>query len=78
MPKRNKHSQKAQERKAAKQGEITPAIRTYTKETSADPTHEDSRNNFDDSASEDFETGPVVASTSSTIPDNDVQQIRFS
>jgi hypothetical protein len=63
MPKRNKHSQKAREREAAKQGEITLAFRTYAKEISADPTYED------------FEMGPVVASTSSTILDNDAMDL---
>ena len=75
MPKRNKRSQKAQECEAAKQGETTMAICTYAKETSADLTY---GNDFDDSASEDFEMGPVVASTSSTIPDNDVMDLDWT
>ena len=50
MPKRNRHSQKAREHEAAKRGEIIPAIRvrTYAKEIGADPTNEDSGNDFDD------------------------------
>lgn len=78
MPKRNKRSQKAREREAAKRGEITPAIRTYAKEISADPTYEDSGDDFDGSASEDFETGPVVARTPSTIPDNDAMDLDWT
>jgi hypothetical protein len=42
LPKRNKRSQKAREREAAKRGEITPATCTYAKEISADPTYEES------------------------------------
>ena len=72
MPKQNKCSQKAREHKAAKQGEITLAIHTYVKEISADPISEDSGDDFDGSASEDFEMEPVVARTPSTmILDND-------
>ena len=80
MPKRNRCSQKAQECKATKWGEIILAIRvcTYAKEIGTDLTYEDSGNDFDDSASEDFETGPVVASTSSTIPDNDAMDLDWT
>jgi hypothetical protein len=78
MPKRNKRSQKAREREAAKRGEITPAIRIYAKEIRADPTYEDSGDDFDDSASEDLETGPVVAGTLSTIPDNDAMDLDWT
>ena len=78
MPKRNKHSQKAREREAAKRGEITPAIRTYAEEISADLTYEDSGDDFDGSASEDFETGPVVARTPSTILDNDAMDLDWT
>ena len=80
MPKRNRRSQKAREREATKRGEIIPAIRvrTYAKEIGSDPTYEDSGNDFDDCASEDFETGPVVASTSSTIPDNDAMDLDWT
>ena len=71
---------KAREHEAIKWGEIIPAIwvRTYAKEIGADPTYEDSGNDFDDSASEDFEMGPVVASTSSTIPDNDAMDLDWT
>ena len=51
MPKRNKCFQKAREPEAAKRGEMTLAICTYAKEISADPTYEDSGDDFDDSAS---------------------------
>jgi len=78
MPKRNKHSQKAREREAAKQGEITPAIHTYAKEISANPTYEDSGDDFDGSASEDFEMGPVIARIPSTIPDNDAMDLGWT
>ena len=59
MPKWNKCSQKAREHKAAKWGEIMSAICTYAKEISTNLTYEDSGDDFDDSASEDFETGPA-------------------
>jgi hypothetical protein len=75
MPKQNKCSQRAREREAAKRGEITPAIRTYAKEIRADPTYED---DFDDSASEIFEAGLVIASTSNTIPDNDPMDLDWT
>ena len=79
MPKQNKCSQKAREHEAAKQGEITPAICTYMKEMSADPTSEDSGDDFDGSASEDFKTGPVVARTPSTmILDNDAMDLDWT
>ena len=79
MPKRNKRSQKAQEHEAAKQGEITLAIRTYVKEISADPTSEDSGDDFNGSASEDFKMGPVIARTPSTmIPDNDAMDLDWT
>ena len=35
------------------------AICTYMKEISADPAYEDSGDDFNDSASEDFEMGPA-------------------
>ena len=80
MPKQNRCSQKAQECEAAKQGEIILAIWvcTYAKEIGADPTYEDSGNDFDDSASEDFEMGPVIARTPSTIQDNDVMDLDWT
>ena len=78
MPKGNKCSQKARECEAIKQGEITLAICTNTKEISANPTYEDSGDDFDNSASEDFEMGPVVAGTSSTFPDDDVMDLDWT
>ncbi|KAF9455183.1 hypothetical protein BDZ94DRAFT_1303167, partial [Collybia nuda] len=64
MPKQNKRSQRAREREAAKQGEMTLAMRAYAEEISADLTYEDS-------ASEDSEASPVIASTSSVTPLDD-------
>ena len=78
MPKQNKCSQKAQEHDAVKRGEITPAILTYAKEISANLTYEDSGDDFDGSASEDFKTGPVIARTPSTIPDNDAMDLDWT
>lgn len=69
---------KAWECEAAKHGEITLAICTHVKEISTNLTYEGSGDNFDDSASEDFKTWPVVASTSSTIPDNDAMDLDWT
>jgi len=48
------------------------------KEISADLTYEDSGDDFDGSASEDFEMGPVVARTPSTILDNDAMDLDWT
>jgi len=43
-----------------------------------DPTYEDSGDDFNGSASEDFEMGPVIARTPSTIPDNDAMDLDWT